>query len=92
MGKATVIKVDGTEAVLDHRPTLEEAQRIVGGYIELVRAKSTSGKVVTLIVDEDGKAKHKPVNKIITKTFGQSIYGGHIVGDTIVLEGWRTVG
>jgi len=88
MGKATVIKVDGTEQILDHRPTLKEAQDIVGGYIELVEV----GNNKTLVVDEEGKIKNKPTNKIVTNTYGSRIYGGYIVGDVIVLEGWKTVG
>ena len=91
MGKATVIKVDGSTQELDHRPTRKEAQEIVGGWIEFVKARSKN-KTVTLVVDEEGKLKKKPVNKIITDSYGQSIYGGIIVGDTIVLEGWKTIG
>lgn len=85
--KATVIKVDGTEQELDHRPTLEEAQAIVGGFFELV--KVGSGK--TLVV---GKPKGKRRNNKATSIL-QSAYIGpvtNIVGDVIVLEGWRTVG
>jgi len=88
MGKATVVRVDGIETELDHRPTLEEAQRIVGGCIEFVKV----GGNRTLVVDEEGKLKGKPVNRLITDRYGSSIYGGYIVGDAIVLEGWRTVG
>lgn len=88
MHRATVIKVDGTEQELDHRPTLQETQQIVGGYIELVKV----GDGKTLVVDEEGKVKHKPTNKVITERYGNLIYGGYIVGDVIVLEGWRTVG
>ncbi len=88
MNSATVIKVDGTEELLDHRPSLEEAQGIVGGYIELVKI----GGNKTLVVDEEGKIKNKPTNKTITNKYGSQIYGGYIVGDVLVLEGWRTVG
>jgi len=99
MNKATVVKVDGSIQELDHRPSLKEAQQIVGGWIELVKVcqydnvgypKRRSGAV--LVVDEDGQGKNKPVNKVITDRYGSSIYGGYIVGDVILLEGWRTVG
>ena len=73
--------------MLDHRPTLKEAQLIVGGWIEFVKVK---GK--TLVVDEEGRMKNKPVNRQITNKYGSQIYGGYIVGDVIVLEGWRTLG
>ena len=92
MSRATIVRVDGTTEELDRRPTLIEAQQIVGGYIELVKAKDHWGNIVTLVVDEDGKPKNKPANNSITQTYGPSIYGGHIVGDVIILEGWRTVG
>ncbi len=92
MYKATVVKVDGSIEELDHRPTLEESQKIVGGYIELVKARENGKRVVTLVVDEEGKMKNKPTNRNITERYGSSIYGGYIVGDVIVLEGWKTVG
>jgi len=92
MGKATVVKVDGSTQELDHKPSLKEAQNIVGGFIELVKAKDNWGNVVTLVVDDKGKLKHKATNKSITMTYGQSIYNGYIVGNVIILEGWRTVG
>lgn len=88
MNKATIIRVDGTEQELDRRPSLKEAQEIVTGYIELVKV----GGSKTLVVDEEGKIKNKPTNKVITDRYGSQIYGGYIVGDVIVLEGWRTVG
>ncbi len=98
MGKATIIKVDGSKQELDHRPTLEEAQGIVGGYVEFIKARAckTAGggyqPVVTLVVDGEGKIKNRPTNKVITNCYGPSIYNGYIVGDVIVLEGWQTVG
>jgi len=92
MGKATVVKIDGSTRELNHRPSLKEAQQIVGGYIELVKAKDNWGNTVTLVVDEEGIPKNKPTNKSITMVYGPSIYGGCIVGDVIILEGWRTVG
>ncbi len=96
MNRAVVIKADGTEYTLDHRPTLAEAQEIVGGYIGLVKARNTDtatpSGVVTLVVDDEGKMKRKPTNYTVTKLYGSSIYKGYIVGDVIVLEGWLTVG
>ena len=85
--RAYVIKVDGTVSELDHLPTLEEAQKIVGGWVEFV----TVAPGIRLVVDEGGKLKGKPVNKDITSTYGPKIYGGYIVGDVLVLEGWRTL-
>lgn len=92
MPNAYILKADGTRQELDHRPTLKEAQKIVGGWIEYVKAREEDGEIVTLVVDEEGKVKNKPTNKEVTKLYGHSIYGGYIVGDVIVLEGWQTVG
>ena len=82
--KATVIKVDGTEIALPTRPSLTEAQRIVGGYIQLLHVPHG----LTLVVDEEGKLKGKPRN-VRASDYYQF---GDLVGDVIVLEGWRTVG
>ena len=93
MNSATIVKTDGTRAKLDHRPTLLEAQNVVGGYIELVRAKSSrTGKTATLVVNEDGRPQHLQVNSSVTTEYGPSVSGGCIVGNVIVLEGWQTVG
>ena len=87
---AYIIKVDGTRVDLDHRPTLEEAQEIVGGWISLVGV----GSGRTLVVDEEGKPKGKITNLKATRMYRKYMpdVGGLIVGDVIVLEGWRTVG
>jgi hypothetical protein len=80
---ATIIKVDGTTQELNHRPTLEEAQSIVGGYIGFVKLEHG-----ILIVDEEGLLKNKPINMQASRLYGHSA----IVGDVILLKGWRTVG
>lgn len=85
MPKATVIKVDGSEKELDHRPTLAEAQGIVGGYIELLPLRGTK---LTLVLDEEGNLKQRPTNHRASMLF----HPWKLVGDIIVLEGWRTVG
>lgn len=90
---ARVIKVDGTLTDLDHRPSLEEAQGIVEGYIELVKARdATTGHAVTLVVNEDGKPMGLSVNWAATNEYGASVFGGVLVGNIIVLAGWQTVG
>jgi len=83
MNKATVLRADGTKEVLDHQPTLKEAQKIIGGWIEYVRTHE--GNI--LVVDEDGKLKDKPVN--LTASLGT--FPIFIVGDVIYLEGWNGV-
>lgn len=86
MNRATWVTVDGIEQDLGHQPTLAEAQRLVGSWVELVKVK---GRI--LVVDEEGKLKDKSVNKLITDRYGSQVGGGSLVGDVIVLEGWRTV-
>ena len=89
--KATVYKTDGTSYELDHRPTLSEAQQIVGGYIEFAKGKK-DGKVVTIVVDEEGLMKRKAYNHQITVFYRAHNLDSMIAGDAIVLEGWQTVG
>ena len=91
LSSATIVKVDGTTKRLRLRPTLDESQSIVGGYIELVKAKDLSGKPVVLVVCEDGKILGQHTNNSITKEYGPSIYSGYIVGDVIVLRGYKTI-
>ena len=61
--------------------TLEELQTLVGGYIEIVHTKS--GKF--LVIDEEGKLKHKPVNLAATLLYR---FGDHdpIVGEALIIE------
>jgi len=92
--QARILRVDGTEVILDKRPTLSEAQTIVGGYIELVPGRKADGKAVTLVVDEEGRLRGgKKKNSQATLLYWRTDkhIGGIIVGDVIVLEGWRTV-
>jgi len=92
MGKATIVRVDGSTEELDHKPSLEEAQKVVDGYIELIKAQDIWKNKVRLVVNEEGKIINLPTNKSVTMIYGPSVYGGYIVGDVIILEGWRTVG
>src|SRR3972149_7007528 len=56
--KAYIIKSDGTHIDLDHRPTLTEAQKIVGGFVEPVYL----GHNITIYVNEEGVMRGLPVN------------------------------
>jgi len=89
---ATVIKVDGSKAELDHRPTLEEAQEIVGGWVEFIHAQDvTSKQAVTLVVNEEGRLLNLPTNWAATNEYWPPPRAP-LVGNVIVLIGWRTVG
>jgi len=78
---AYVLRANGDRVDLDHRPTLEEAQKVVGGYVE--RVKILGGVV---FVNEDGFALHLSDN-----LYASSLVRQHIVGDAVVLKGWRTL-
>ena len=84
MGSAYILNSDGTKIQLARRPTLKAAQQIVGGYIEFVKVPNTNK---TLVVNEDGKMKGLPLNMEATAMYWHS----PIVGDVIVLTGWKTV-
>ena len=62
---------------------LEEMQKIVGGYIEIVRLRD--GRMI--IVDEDGKSKDKAVNIPATNILRRDHYTtDYIVGTAIVCD------
>ena len=82
METVTVIKSDKpTMTVYGYEPTLEEAQKAVGGYVELVDLEGLG----CLLVDEDGKLKRKPINEQATKLYNQ-LFDGVIVGDVIHIK------
>ena len=60
-------------------PSLSDAQKFVGGWVECVHLDTG-----TLIVDEEGKLKDKPVNEVASKMYADK-YGDEdiIVGDAI---------
>jgi hypothetical protein len=60
----------------DDSPTLEEAQKFIGGYIEIVHTKTGA----QLIIDETGSLKGLPTNEMASR-----LYGGVIVGPAIIL-------
>lgn len=76
----TVHKTDGTSFEVKHSLKLGWMQKQVGGYIQALIGRDGS----TLIMDEEGKLKAKPVNEFGTgwfiKHFG---FGDIVVGDVI---------
>lgn len=78
----SVIKSDKpTMTVYDVEPTLEEAQKVVGGYVELIDLDGLG----CFLVDEEGKLKRKPINDQATKLYNQ-LFDGVIVGDVIHIK------
>ena len=67
----------------DVHMSLEKLQEIVGGYIRIV--KLSDGR--TMIVDEEGLLKNKPLNKPATELAQPSIHSNdYIVGNVVVLD------
>ena len=50
-------------------PSLSDAQKFVGGYVEVVQVNDG-----ILIIDEEGKLKDKPVNEVASKMYADK-YG-----------------
>ena len=70
----------------DIEPTLQEMQKFVGGYIEVVYL----GKESMMIIDEEGKLKEKPINQEATDIAHEhkAIYNtDYIAGDVMILSG-----
>ena len=97
-GKMTILKVDGTKAVVDYdKPIqLDDIQKAVGGWIELVPDFDTyEGKTgAVAFCNEEGKLKNLPVNDKATEAWAASIgegdaasLGDALVGDVVVIEG-----
>jgi hypothetical protein len=64
----------------DNQPTLEEAQKIVGGLVEMVHSPSEPDWQI--LVNEEGLLRDLPFNKEATELCGTGI-----VGPAIVLKG-----
>lgn len=54
----------------DEKPTLEQAQAIVGGWIEMI----TVGDM-QILFDEKGLLKQLPLNEKASEMFGRPLYG-----------------
>lgn len=83
---AQLVKADGQ--VLDICPAngtnfrLQEVQKLVDGYVELV----TADKDTFFLMDEEGKLKTKPINHVATKMLADKIgFNQHLlVGDIVI--------
>ncbi len=64
----------------DRRPSLQEAQELVGGLVQMVRSPTKQGWQI--LVNEEGLLDGLPFNDEATK-----ICGTGIVGPAIVLKG-----
>ena len=62
----------------DNEPLLDEAQKIVGGWVQHIDLESHG----CLLVDEEGKLKRKKVNPDATEIYNK-LFDGFIVGNVI---------
>jgi Domain of unknown function (DUF3846) len=72
-------------------PDLKLLQELVGGYIEYCKCEF-NGRKSTMIVDEEGLIKQKPINGRATRmvrALPPAIAPSLIVGDAVVLVGYR---
>lgn len=83
---ATLIKSSGGKSEITPRNNkafeLEEAQALVGGYIQIIHV----GDEKVMVFDEEGKLKGKPVNQmatIVAKMHRAIFPTDFIVGDVI---------
>lgn len=62
--------------------SLKELQAAVGGYIEIVRLS----KNMSMVLDEEGKLKDKPLNLIATRLYRVlTKIDDYIVGDVLIV-------
>lgn len=85
---AYVLKTDGSR--VDAKPadgknfTLEEMQKIVGGYIEMPKIR-VNGKAATMVCNEDAIAQGLPINHAATDLAqGFVLMSGGIRGDVLI--------
>lgn len=76
-------KADGTHidiipANLEEGFTLEECQKMVGGYIETFKCRDA---FQIAICDEEGHLKNKPYNRVTSV-----VSGTHVCGDVMIIE------
>lgn len=80
------INVDGTIHTDTKKPSLEDMQKFVGGYIERTKI-NYNGKSCILIVNEEGHYKGLPINKKVTIDYMRTWGHYHqIVGNVIICE------
>jgi len=89
--RAILIEYTGLEGRdLGYLPTLQQAQEIVGGYVESIEGKDEKrDKLVTLLVNEEGRLESLPLN--IRASVDYSVKSKHfpLVGNVIALYGWK---
>ena len=81
---AILIQADGKQANHDDM-SLEGLQQAVGGYIQIISLQSEYEPQTSLVIDEEGKLKGKPINKQATFMARHTIFpSDSIVGDVVI--------
>ncbi len=66
-------------------PLLDNLQKEVGGYIEVVHPKYLP-KGLCIVVDDEGLFKESPINRAASAIYGTLEHGHPIVGDAVILR------
>lgn len=74
MIKCLILKPNKTPQVIEIENTLEEIQKQVEGYIEILRPNNHLG--VVLVVNEEGRIKNLPYNRYVQ---GELIVGNILI-------------
>lgn len=79
----TLIKPDGSQESLERKMSWEEAQKIVGGYVEIVRTRDDK---LCLLVNEEGILLALPLNKSATPLVHPAVMCSGIRGNALVVK------
>ena len=64
----------GALSTREERPSLEQAQAIIGGWVEMIYVGD-----MQVLVDEEGLLKQLPINEKASDMFGRPLYGPVLV-------------
>lgn len=74
------MNIPTTQRISDRPPTLSQAQKAVGGFIQMLTLRDGS----QMLMDEDGRSKNLPPNLEATMLAEQY---GPVVGSVLILSG-----
>lgn len=85
------VDTNGKQEFKPEKPTLEQMQQWVGGYIERTTCQ-WQGKLCDMVVNEEGHLKRLPLNAVATKAYWGACRPGTthtIVGNAIIFVGCK---
>lgn len=88
--KVILVRTNHTYSIVETKGTLDDLQKLVGGWIETVRPAtayrhSMMEPGMLFIVDEDGHMKQKYTNLVGTYMYNGSYIGYPILGDIVFI-------